>query len=68
MTTLETAQRTATKYFVEFVTNYQIPGFISYYALVRTSDAAYLYANAELDNIWLYCFHAGISKDDITLW
>ena len=68
MNTFETAKRTETKYFVEYVTNYEIPGFIAYYALVRTSDVAYLYANEKLDNIWLYCFHAGINKDEITLW
>ena len=68
MTTIETAKMTETKYFVEYVTRPSIPGFIAYYALVRTSDQAYLYANAELDNIWLYCFHAGISKNDSPLW
>lgn len=69
MQTTDTAKMTKTKYFVEYsVINNTQDSFLAYYVLVRSCDAALLYASDDLDNIWLHCFHAGINKNDITLW
>ena len=64
MDTLEIAARTKTKYFV----TYEINNETAYFSLLRTNDARYIYSNGRLENIWIYCFHNGIMKDDITLW
>ncbi len=56
-----------TKYYIDYICN-KVGGIIeAYYQLVRTKDEAILYANESLDNIFLHCFHEGISKDEIVI-
>lgn len=64
MTTQETAKRTATKYFIEYVH----ANDMFYYQLVRTEDLAILYSNEILDNVKLHCWSNDISINDITIW
>lgn len=64
MTTQETAQRTSTKYFIEYVH----ANDMFYYQLVRTEDLAILYSNENLDNVKLHCWSNNISINDITIW
>lgn len=56
-----------TKYYVDYVCEKTASDFITYFQLVRTIDEAILYANENLDNIFLHCFHIGIHKDDLTI-
>ena len=56
-----------TKYYIDYKI-YKDRGRIeAYHQLVRASDEAILYANTQLDNIFLFCFHQGINKNEITL-
>lgn len=56
-----------TKYYIDWVSEKHQGDWQAYHQLVRAKDQAILYANESLDNIFLYCFHAGISKDEITI-
>ena len=56
-----------TKYYIDWKCEKYQGNFNAYHQIVRSADDAILYANENLDNIFLYCFHAGISKDDITI-
>lgn len=54
------------KYTVDFV--YDNPSGENYYhQLVRNSDGAILYANSSLDNIFIFCFKAGINRDEVEI-
>lgn len=56
-----------TKYYIDYVCVKTATEFSAYYRLIRTSDSAILYANEDLDNIFLYCFHMGIHKSDLVV-
>lgn len=56
-----------TKYYIDYICNKVGSIIEAYYQLVRTKDEAILYANESLDNIFLHCFHEGISKDEIVI-
>ena len=56
-----------TKYYIDWKCEKYQGNFNTYHQIVRTADDAILYANESLENIFLYCFHAGYSKDDITI-
>lgn len=69
MTTLETANRTNTKYFIEYV--YPIDAYGNqqfYYQLVRTKDCNILYANEDLQNVYIECWKRDISRKEVTIW
>lgn len=54
------------KYYIDYI--YDNPtGTNFYHQLVRREDNAILYANPNLDNVFLYCFKVGISKNDIII-
>ena len=56
-----------TKFYIDFV-HEKVNGSINcYYQLVRRADEAILYANPDLNNIFLFCFHAGINKEQVVL-
>ena len=61
MDTLETAKQTKTAYFIEYV--YPI-----YFQLVRTKDCAILYANENINNVFIACWKMDISHKDVTIW
>ena len=65
MTTTEIAKRATTKYFIEYINN-DLNN--TYWQLVRTKDAAILFANSGLENVYVHCFLCGISRDDVSLW
>jgi hypothetical protein len=52
------------KYFIDYISKNET-GANFYYQLVRRSDDAILYANENLDNVYLYCWNAGINRDDV---
>lgn len=54
------------KYYVDYIYN-NPTGENFYFQLVRRSDDAILYANRDLNNVFLHCWHVGISKDDIVI-
>jgi len=57
---------TDSKYYIDFI--YDVPaGQDFYHQLVRRSDNAILCAHTDLDSIFLFCFHAGISKNDLII-
>lgn len=65
-TTINKSQTETRKYYIDYIyDNTTGPNY--YHQLVRDKDGAILYANEKLDNIFLHCFHAGISKDDIVI-
>jgi len=54
------------KYYIDFI--YDVPvGQDSYYQLIRRSDGAILSAHPDLDDIFIFCFLAGISKNDLVI-
>lgn len=59
----------STPYYIDYVILKDNNGLITgaYFQLTRTNDDAILYANENLDNIFLHCFHAGINKDQIVI-
>lgn len=61
--------KVATKYYIDFVCEYDSNKNLlcSYYQLVRTSDDAILYANADITNIYAECFTSGINKNEVTI-
>lgn len=65
MDTIELAKRTNTKYFIEYIcadlSN-------TYFQLVRTRDAAILFAFEDLTTVYAECFVRGIHNEDVTLW
>ena len=61
MNTIETAKRTNTKYFIEYLSN-------TYFQLVRSKDAAILAAYNDLTTLYAECFVRGIHNEDVTLW
>lgn len=65
MTTIETAKRTKTTYFIEYVCD-DINN--TYWQLVRSRDAAILAAKEDLNDIYAHCFICGINKQDVTIW
>lgn len=58
-----------TPYYIDFFIAKDRFGVIeaAYYRLIRRRDDAILYSNQELDNVFLHCFHAGISNKDIVI-
>lgn len=66
MTTQETAKRTNTPYFIEYIHEGDSNSF--YFQLVRTKDEAILYANPEIEFVFSRCFQLGITKEQITIW
>lgn len=54
------------KYTIDYIYDNPV-GINFYHQLVRNSDNAILYANPTLDNVFLYCFHLGINKDEIII-
>ena len=69
MTTQETANRTKTPYFIEYVYPVDAYGHQSFYfQLVRTKDLGILCSNEKLDNIFIHCWMTGIAKDQVTIW
>ena len=65
MTTIETANRTKTTYFIEYICD-DLNN--TYWQLVRSRDAAILVAQKELNDIYAHCFVCGIKKEDVILW
>lgn len=69
MTTSETAQRTKTTYFIEYVYPIDAYGKQSFYfQLVRTKDCAILYANDNINNVFIACWKMDIQHNDVTIW
>lgn len=69
MDTIETAQRTETAYFIEYVYPVDAYGKQSFYfQLVRTKDCAILYANENINNVFIACWKMDISHKDVTIW
>ena len=69
MTTEETAKRTKTGYFIEYVCPIDAYGNQSfYYQLVRTKDCAILYANEDIKNVLIQCWQRNILHTDVTIW
>ena len=69
MTTEETAKRTKTGYFIEYVYPIDAYGNQSfYYQLVRTKDCAILYANEDIKNVLIQCWQRNILYTDVTIW
>jgi hypothetical protein len=62
---METQTR-ETKYFVDYIYNNPTVSN-SYYQLVRRYDDAILYANKELDNVFIRCWELGITRDEIVV-
>ena len=53
-------------YVIDYV--YDNPGGINFYhQLVRQSDNAILYANENLDNVFLRCWELGIKQNDVVV-
>ena len=53
-------------YVIDYV--YDNPGGINFYhQLVRQSDNAILYANENLDNVFLRCWELGIKHNDVVV-
>lgn len=65
MKTIETAARTKTTYFVEYICD-DLNN--TYWQLVRSRDAAILAAQKDLTDIYAHCFVCGINKQDVTIW
>lgn len=65
MTTTEIAKHATTKYFIEYICD-DINN--TYWQIVRTKDAAILFANPELQNIYAHCYLEGISREDVSMW
>lgn len=65
MNTIETANRTNTTYFVEYICD-DLNN--TYWQLVRSRDAAILAAHKDLNDIYAHCFICGINKQDVTIW
>lgn len=62
MDTIETAQRTKAAYFIEYVYPVDAYGKQSFYfQLVRTKDCAILYANENINNVFIACWKMDIS-------
>lgn len=54
------------RYYIDYV--YDNPtGHNFYHQLVRRSDGAILYANPNLDFVFVCCFKMGINKDDVII-
>lgn len=69
MTTEETAKRTKTGYFIEYVCSVDAYGKQSfYYQLVRTKDCAILYSNENIKNVFVRCWQINILYTDVTIW
>ena len=69
MNTLETAKQTKTAYFIEYVQTIDAYGKQSFYfQLVRTKDCAILYANENINNVFIECWKMDISHKDVTIW
>lgn len=69
MDTKETAQRTETAYFIEYVYPVDAYGKQSFYfQLVRTKDCAILYANENINNVFIACWKMDIPHKDVTIW
>lgn len=66
MTTTETAKRTSTKYFIDYVANVNYGLF--YYRVVRTSDEAILYSNELVNNVKIWCWENNIPASEVTIW
>lgn len=57
MDTLETAKQTKTAYFIEYVYPIDAYGKQSFYfQLERTKDCAILYANENINNVFIACW------------
>ncbi|MDR1459087.1 MAG: hypothetical protein LBI60_02610 [Bacteroidales bacterium] len=54
------------KYYIDYIYE-NTAGANFCHQLVRNSDKAILYANPNLDNVFLYCFKVGISAKDVTV-
>lgn len=69
MDTFETAKLTKTKYFIEYTYPTDAYGNQKfYYQLVRTKDCAILYANKDINNVFIHCWKNDIKKVDVTIW
>lgn len=69
MDTLETAKQTKTAYFIEYVYPIDAYGKQSFYfQLVQTKDCAILYANENINNVFIACWKMDISHKDVTIW
>lgn len=56
-----------TKYYIDYVIKNVYSEHGCYYTLVRTKDDAVLESSIALNNIFLACFHRGISKDEVSI-
>lgn len=54
------------KYTIDYIYN-NPSGHNFYHQLVRNSDGAILYANSDLNNVFAYCFKAGINCEDVVI-
>lgn len=69
MDTLETAKQTKTAYFIEYVYPIDAYGKQSFYfQLVRTKDCVILYANENINNVFIACWKMDIPHKDVTIW
>jgi hypothetical protein len=57
--------KTESKYYIDYI--HSNPTGDSYHQLVRRSDDAILYANPNLDYALVYCFKAGIHRDEVVI-
>lgn len=65
MNTLETTKQTKTAF--EYVNTIDAYGKQSF-QLVRTKDCAILYANENINNVFMACWKMDISHKDVTIW
>ena len=59
-------QTGTTRYVIDYIYN-NTNGINFYYQLVRRSDDAILYANQNLDNVFIRCWELGITCNDVVI-
>ena len=59
--------KASTKYYIDFIYDKDAQGLTTYFQLVRTKDDAILYANEEINNIFLHCWKVGIANNEVTV-
>ena len=59
-------QTGTTRYVIDYIYNNKT-GINFYHQLVRQSDGAILYANQNLDNVFIRCWELGIPCNDVVI-
>jgi hypothetical protein len=54
----------SSKYYIDYIYDNTI-GVNFYHQLVRRSDEAILYANPDLNRVYVYCWSSGIDRNDV---